>query len=96
MERYINRKQFPRDKGGMGAVSQNGQVKCQGGYDCAGFCQSIIKMLGLFLFALGYLSIECLFLCCLGFFYLHRDKFAGPLALSASLSGGLLIVMGNN
>lgn len=88
MERSISRKQFPRDKGGMGAVSENGQVKCQDGCYCAGFCQSIIKILGLFLFALGCLSVECLFLGYLfGVFLLaQRDKFAGPLALSASLS----------
>lgn len=98
MERYISRKQFPKDKGGMGAVSQNGQVKCHGGCYCAGIGQSVIKILGLFLFALGYLSVECLFLCYLfGVFLLaQRDKFAGPLALSASLYGGLLIVIGNS
>lgn len=80
------------------AVSQNGQVKCQDGYYCAGFCQSIIKMLGLFIFALGYLSVECLFLSYLFgvFFTCTKDKFASPLALSASLYGGLLLVIGNN
>lgn len=69
-------------KGVLGAVSQNGQVKCQDGYYCAGFCQAIIKMLGLFLFALGYLSVECLFWGFLfrAFLLAQRDKFAGPLA----------------
>lgn len=49
----------------------------------AGFGQSIIEMLGLLLFSLGYLSVECLFVLVLCFFFFllaQRDKFAGPLA----------------
>lgn len=41
MEGYISRKQFPSDQGGVGAISQYGQAKCQDGYYCA-----LVSLLG--------------------------------------------------
>lgn len=55
-------------------------------------------MLGLFLFALGCLSVECLFLGYLleVFLLAQRTSLLAHWLPSASLCGGLLIVIGNN
>lgn len=61
----------------------------------AGFGQSIIEMLGLLLFSLGYLSVECLFVLvlCFFFFYLHKEtNLLAHWLLIALLYDGLLIV----